>query len=217
MSGCTMLKKIFSIVLMLVTISFSANCHANPQETWKSVAVILDAPDGMFDDSEKMYKQVYNTSAYLFDKPQIFALKPDCYHWIKAYREMKKITSKFSREDIRKITQGLGLDYSVYVSIGNSFITVYKEDSNGNLIKSNEYATVLDFRLWSQNEDDFVYKKRVQLSNASLKFNDRYSRRNRQNTVHFSEEQLKNGLQEIRLDKENILLSTGLVIISETP
>lgn len=203
-----MLKKFFSTLFVAAMIIFAANSSAYAE---KNVAIILDAPTGMFSDPEKVYTAVQTTLTNIIGTSSDYKILPieDTASYVQIYREENNLTdavttegvaveSFFKKEDINKICQHFGSDYVIYTRVSNTAPTV----SAGLFSVSQNVNVIMDFRVWSNDKKDFTYMKRTTTKGTSTAIYAGIGSASRA-----VDKGLKKGLQEVEKDKVKILAS----------
>ena len=195
-----MLKKIFSTLCMAVMLLFIANSSAAAET---KIAVVLDAPTGMFSEPEKVYSIVQQTLDNIL-KGADYEILPvsDTADYVQIYREENDLTSAVTpegiavenflkKEDINKIGKHFGADYVIYTRVSSTAPKV----STGLFTASQKVNVILDFRVWSDSKQDFNYTKRATTTGSSTAIYAGIGSASRA-----LEKGLKKGLQEVEKD-----------------
>ncbi|MBO4401883.1 MAG: hypothetical protein J5809_08575 [Selenomonadaceae bacterium] len=195
-----MLKKIFSTLCMAVMLLFIANSSAAAET---KIAVVLDAPTGMFSEPEKVYSIVQQTLDKIL-KGADYEILPvsDTADYVQIYREENDLTSAVTpegiavenflkKEDINKIGKHFGADYVIYTRVSSTAPKV----STGLFTASQKVNVILDFRVWSDSKQDFNYTKRATTTGSSTAIYAGIGSASRA-----LEKGLKKGLQEVEKD-----------------
>lgn len=203
-----MLKKFFSTLFVAAMLIFAANSSAYAE---KNVAIILDAPTGMFSDPEKVYAAVQTTLTNIVGTSSDYKILPieDTASYVQIYREENNLTdavttegvaveSFLKKEDINKICQHFGSDYVIYTRVSNTAPTI----SAGLFSVSQNVNVIMDFRVWSSEKKDFTYLKRTTTKGTSTAIYAGIGSASRA-----VDKGLKKGLQEVEKDKVKILAS----------
>jgi hypothetical protein len=157
-----MLKKIFSAALMAAAILFFATGTTLAASTVKvmNVAVIMEPPVESFDKPEKVYESVEQTVTKIFKNATSFSVLPldEAAGYVQVYREENELDAEtfLKKSDLDKICKRLESDFVVYLRITGTAPKNLSESILGDPAK-----VILDFRIWSEEQKDFVYTKRV--------------------------------------------------------
>lgn len=210
-----MLKKMFALLTVFVLLLISGGNSASAIDLGDrkaTVAVILDTPDGMFSEPEKVYatfqqsldKIFANTSRYEFMSMD------DTSSYVQMYREENDLVSNvetasgdvvvreqpLKKEDYGKICNHFNADYMIYARVTSSVPRV----SGGFFSASQNVNVTMDFRIWEGAKNDFVYTKRTSTTGKSTTI---YAGGFGSST-HAVEKGLKKGLQELEKDAAKI-------------
>lgn len=200
-----MLKKIFSAIFLTVMILFAAN---NPVSAEKNVAIILDAPTGMFSDPDKVYDAVQTSLTNILGSTGYNILPIDeTASYLQIYREENNLTDAVTTEgvavesflkknDIDKLCQHFGSDYVIYTRVSSTAPTF----SAGLFSASQKVNVIMDFRVWSNAKKDFSYMKRTTTKGTSTAIYAGIGSSSRA-----LDKGLKKGLEEIEKDKVKII------------
>lgn len=200
-----MLKKIFSTLLTVAMILAVANGQAFAE---KKVAIILDAPTGMFSEPEKVYAAVQDTLDKILNKSRDFEILPidDTSSYVQIYREENDLVSTVTTEgvavesflkkdDVDKICKHFESDYIIYTRVSTTIPKV----SVGLFSASQKVNVVLDFRVWSDAKQDFSYTKRTTTTGSSTAVYAGIGSASRA-----VDKGLKKGLQEVEKDASKV-------------
>ncbi len=178
-----MLKKIFSIALMLVTILFFAKSSALAAENFEvmNVAIIMEPPLESFEKPEKVSESIQQTLSKIFkNAPNYNVLSIDeTAGYIQVYREDNELDAEtfLKKADIDKICKHLNSDFAIYLRItGNEPKTLSES------ILRQPTKVIIDFRIWANSKQDFTYTTRITKTDDSF------------------ERSLTKGLQEVEKD-----------------
>ena len=200
-----MMKKIFSTLLMAVMILAVANGQAFAE---KKVAILLDAPTGMFSEPEKVYASVQATLDKILQSSREFEILPieETSSYLQIYREENDLVSTVTtegvpveaflkKEDVAKICQHFGSDYVIYTRVSSTIPTV----SVGLFRASQKVNVIMDFRVWSDAKQDFAYTKRTTTKGSSTAIYAGIGSASRA-----VDKGLKKGLQEVEKDSSKV-------------
>lgn len=201
-----MLKKIFSTFCLAVMILAFANTSAFAE---KNVAIILDAPTGMFSEPEKVYDSVQLTLKNILGNSYDYKILPieDTESYLQVYREEHGLTeavttegvaveSFLKKDDVNRLCKHFNADYVIYTRVSNTAPRV----SAGLFSASQSVNVIMDFRVWSDTKQDFSYMKRTTTKGTSTAIYAGIGSASRA-----VEKGLKKGLQEVEKDKVKIL------------
>ena len=217
-----MLKNLFSMAMALILCmglgaseaSMAAlGTGADVQAT--QVAVLLDTPSGYFAEPEKVYESIQNTLNNIFKGSSLYKVQPlgetDAY--LQIYREEHDLANNMEngymtvagrdlslkKENVNELCKSLGADYVIYTRVTNSM----PRYTGGFWSAGQKVNVVLDFRVWSNKKEDYVYTKRTTTTGSSSTF---YVG-GVGSSSHAVEDGLKKGLQEVEKDATKIRLA----------
>lgn len=157
----------------------------------KNVAVILEPPVESFDKPEKVYDAVWQTVNKLYRNAAGYNLisidETDGY--IQVYREENNLEGAdvyLKKTDIENICGHLDSDFAVYLRITANEPKITGIKSITSVTDLNSVKVVLDFRVWANDKQDFIYTKRITKTDSTL------------------EKSLSKGLQEVEKDANKI-------------
>ena len=204
-----MIKKIFTaafILLILLTVG-NANVSAADTEKFK-VAVILDAPVGMFSKPEKVYSTVKKTLDNIFKGSSFYEIIPieETDPYVQIYREENDLVGAVTpqgvaveaflkKEDLDKICTHFESRYLIYIRVSSTA----PEISTGFFSASQKVNVTMDFRVWADADKDFSYVKRTTATGTSTAIYAGIG-----SASKALEDGLKKGLVEVEKDKIKI-------------
>ncbi len=201
-----MLKRIFSALCMAMLVLFVANGSAAAET---KIAIVLDAPTGMFSEPEKVYNSVQETLDKILKNSTGYDIIPvsDTADYVQIYREendlLTTVTTEgvavenfFKKEDISNICQHFGADYVIYTRVSSTMPKI----SGGLFSNSQKVNVILDFRVWSEGKKDFSYTKRATTTGSSTAIYAGIGSSSRA-----LEKGLKKGLQEVEKDASKVI------------
>ena len=218
-----MLRKVFSVLCILTFLIALGNNTAFAERlgSKNKVAVLLDAPTGMFSEPEKVYKNFQKTLEDILKGSSHFDIIPitetDAY--LQIYREENDLISEMSSEgfynekplkkdDINNICQYFNSDYLIYARVSSTVPTV----SSGFFSASQNVNVTLDFRVWSNNKQDFSYMKRTTNKGTSTAIYAGIG-----SASKALEDGLKKGLKEVNKDNKKVREALMGVESTHTP
>ena len=189
-------------------ILFSTNNFVSAE---KNIAVILDAPTGMFSEPDKVYAAVQTSLSNILGSSSDYNVLPidETASYLQIYREESGLTDTVTTEgiavesflkknDVDKICQHFGSDYVIYTRVASTAPTV----SAGLFSASQKVNVIMDFRVWSNEKKDFTYLKRTTTKGTSTAIYAGIGSASRA-----VEKGLKKGLEEVEKDKVKILMA----------
>lgn len=200
-----MLKKIFSSLCLAVMVLVFVNGQAFAQ---KKVAILLDAPTGMFSEPEKVYAAVEKTVNNILKNSSEYEILPidDTASYLQIYREendlLTTVTTEgvaveafLKKDDIEKICKHFDSDYVIYTRVSSTTPKV----AVGLFSTSQKVNVIMDFRVWSESKQDFSYTKRTTTTGSSTAI---YAGVGSSSRV--LDKGLKKGLQEVEKDADKV-------------
>lgn len=200
-----MLKKFLATLFTAVLILAVANSQAFAASR---VAIILDAPTGMFSEPEKVYASVQATLDKILKNSYEYEIVPidETASYVQIYREENDLVSTVTtegvaveaflkKEDVDKICKHFGSDYIIYTRVSTTIPKV----SVGLFSASQKVNVVLDFRVWSDRKQDFTYTKRTTTTGSSTAIYAGLGSSSRA-----VDKGLKKGLQEVEKDPSKV-------------
>lgn len=157
-----MLRKIFSAALMAAAILLFATGSTSAASNMKvmNVAVILEPPVESFDKPEKVYESVEQTVNKIFKNAVNYEVLSidEAAGYVQVYREENELDAEtfLKKSDFDKICKHLESDFIVYLRITGTAPKNLSESILGQPAK-----VILDFRIWSEEKQEFTYTKRV--------------------------------------------------------
>jgi len=174
----------------------------------KKVAIILDAPTGMFSEPEKVYTAVQTSLNNILQNSSEYNILPieDVSSYVQIYREENDLTETVTTEgvavesflkksDVDKICKHFESDYVIYTRIS----TTAPKVSVGLFSASQKVNVILDFRVWSNDKQDFSYMKRTTTQGKSTAIYAGIGSSSRA-----LDKGVKKGLQEIEKDASKV-------------
>lgn len=209
-----MLRKLFGMFAVAIILLMSNGNSASAFDLGgekATVAVILDTPDGMFSEPEKVYTTFQETLNKIFANSSRyeFLAVGDTASYIQMYREENDLIvnvdngvsnsdsiKPLKKEDYDNICKHFNADYMIYARVTTSFPRV----SGGFFSASQSVNVTMDFRIWEGKKTDFVYTKRTSTTGKSTTvYAGGFG-----SSSHAVEKGLKKGLQEIEKDAAKI-------------
>lgn len=170
-----MFKRVFSIILTAIVVLIFNN-HSFAEDMGNKnvkVALILDTSGGKFSEPEKVYQIFQDSIDNLFKNDSQYDIIPvsETDPYVQIYREENDLTVGveddytqtsnrdlyFKKNDINNIAKHFKADYVIYARV----TTTAPRYSDGIYAISKKMNITLDYRVWSQNKNDFVYANRV--------------------------------------------------------
>lgn len=168
-----MLKNFFKIIFMAFMILVAVQGQSFAQ---KKVAILLDAPTGMFSEPEKVYDAIKETLNKILNNSAKYEIVPfeEISNYLQMYREENDLVGAVTNEgvavetflkkdDVSKICKHFESDYLIYTRVLSTFpkvsVTLFSASQKVNVI--------IDFRVWSEMKQDFSYIKRTTTKGSS--------------------------------------------------
>ena len=168
-----MLKNFFKIIFMAFMILVAVQGQSFAQ---KKVAILLDAPTGMFSEPEKVYDAIEETLNKILNNSAEYEIVPfeEISNYLQMYREENALVGAVTNEgvavetflkkdDVSEICKHFDSDYLIYTRILSTFpkisVTLFSASQKVNVI--------MDFRVWSELKQDFSYTKRTTTKGSS--------------------------------------------------
>lgn len=184
-----------------------------------SLSVVLDTPAGAFSEPEKVYETVQKSLDKIF-KGAPFEVKSvgECDTYVQIYREENGLAGAydeaaggdfnrdltFKKADLAKMCDYFQDPNLVYIRVS----TTRPRHTGGVFTSGVKINVILDFRIWDNAKNDFVYIKRATTTGGSDTVNIGGifggGSGSAENAI---EEGLKKSLKEIEKDKAKIIAS----------
>lgn len=212
---CVCMQKFFSTLFM--TLIFTI--FVSSQAAAASLSVVLDTPAGYFSEPEKVYDTVQKSLDKIF-KGAPFEVKSvsECDAYVQIYREENGLAGAsdhasggdfnrdltFKKADLAKMCDYFQDPKLVYIRVS----TTDPRHTGGVFTSGVKINVILDFRIWDNEKNDFVYMKRATTKGGSDTVNlGGIFGRGSGSTENAVEEGLKKSLKEIEKDKAKIIAS----------
>ena len=205
-----MLKKIFSILCLVIGILFAVNSQACAAE----VVIVLDAPVGKFSEPESVYQLIEDSLKDILGEYRSYEIVPpnETENYVRLYREEhdlifstgaeegKETEHYLKKADFNNICEHFKGKHLIYIRFTNTaprYVVGYNL-----LYTSQKTNVVMDFRIWSNRKKDFTYMKRLTAKGSSTTVLDFFP-----STVRSLRKGLKKILQEIENDEAEIRIA----------
>lgn len=208
------MKKILSTLCLSVALALVVSSSA--MAAGNKVAMILDAPVGMFSEPEKVYAAVetsFNTIVGNASRYEIVSTK-DTESYVQIYREENDMIETVNNDgysgnstqegylkksDIDKICQHFESDYVIYIRVA----TAMPRMAVGWFDNSQKINVTLDYRVWSNAKKDFSYTKRTTNTGKSTAIYAGFG-----SSARAVDKGIKKGLEEV--EKEAVKVKAAL-------
>ena len=205
-------KVLFVLAAMLLIFNGNSASALDLGGEKATVAVILDTPDGMFSEPEKVYESIQQSLDKIFAGTSRYDIMSidETNSYVQIYREENELVSDvetgmgqvyvnrimLKKEDMDNLCKHFDADYVIYTRVSSTM----PRFSGGFISASQKVNVTLDFRIWGNKKGDFIYTKRTATTGTSTTF---YAG-GIGSSSHAVEKGLKKGLQAIEKDAAKI-------------